>query len=198
MATVRKTPKATRSMDPVLALLALVGIAILVSGVVSDWRVRSARSLLLLAVALGVSFLGATVFRFPTVVSIGAAFLFLIPVVVKHPLIMPFARADAEMIRQVDRIQRALIHASDAYRLRKISMTEFSDKLQQTRRRLARLNPPDEEWRILVRTLNDEVATTIAVVDGDHHRTAAQVSNDRSKFRTAYTELLLTRRRFLS
>jgi hypothetical protein len=48
----------------------------------------------------------------------------------------------------------------------------------------------------LLRTLTDEVATTVAVVEGSQHRSAEQVSIDRSRFRAAYTSLVNSRRRF--
>lgn len=183
-------------MDPLRLIIAGTGIGLIVLLVWSDWRVRTGRTAALLTVLIGLVVATAVGDWIPSQVAwvFGPA---LLVVMILHPRwLAPLGGPDLTMIEQIEAIERALLRASEAYRKGSLRLSELHDKFGQIRRRLARLQPPDDEWRRVMGLLRADLDRTMAAVTGTEHRSADAVREDRRRFRSIYSEMLKSRLRF--
>ena len=122
-----------------LGLFALFGLWIL-----SDWRVRSARSVALLLAGLAVVAFVSLAFDSIALrllgISIGVAFM--TPVILIHPLVMPLAGPDAEMSEHIAVAQRKLVRAGQRFKRKQRSQSEYVADLEAIRRQLRRFEAP--------------------------------------------------------
>jgi hypothetical protein len=113
-------------MDWALVAAALVGVGFLGWIVISDWRVRSARAVLLVALSIAVLAIGILVLDLASPLAILAAFAVLTPVILRDRRLMPLDGQDAGMASAVDELHRGLIKTSDAYRANRILVNSFA------------------------------------------------------------------------
>lgn len=182
-------------MNPLLAL-ALFGSALCL-WVLSDRRVRSARSLGLVLVAVAIWFGVVLVvpdpWGFPAAVV--APTLVMYPFIVRHPLLAPLERQDAEMVNAVELVSRKTIRASRRY-AKERSIPEFVARLQDIRSSVRKFQPPDDEWRRVLRELDSELRGTIASVERRERLSPAEMTARRSALRTLYRDLVRRRTKF--
>lgn len=88
------------------------------------------------------------------------------------------------------------MNASDDFRRGAITAAEYRDKLEQQRRRLDKLKPPDDDWRSVLKRLRDDLSRTVAQVDGTSARSREEIHARRARFRASYTGLVRRRLNF--
>ncbi len=180
------------SLVAALGLLALWSVWVL-----SDWRVRSARSIALILLALSAVVVLPLVLPPPwsSLLSIGTAFVAVLPVIIRHSWVMPLSADDAAMVRAISGFERKAVAASELY-LRERSIDRFIQRLEEIRRAIRRVRPPDEAWRAVLRDLDDEIRGTLSGVQRRSGVPADAIRARRAAFRAHYTDVLRGRLKF--
>ncbi|MGH2381447.1 MAG: hypothetical protein ACRDG7_09535 [Candidatus Limnocylindria bacterium] len=144
-------------MDPLRLIVAVLGIALLVVLVWSDWRVRSARSFAILGLALAFMVVSAVTGWLPAPLAWAIPAGLVVPIMFHPRWLAPLEPSDLAMVERLMSIERALVRASEGYRKGQLKAPDLHEKFHQIRRRAARLEAPDEEWERVVGVMLAEI-----------------------------------------
>lgn len=162
----------------------------------NDWRVRSARSFALAVAAIAFIVIAATTEWLPLALAWAISGGLMVVIAVRPRWLAPLEPADLAMVEAIGAIERALVGASEAYRMGRLGTSELHDKFAYIRRQAADLRPPDDQWRHVLSLLLADLETTMSVVAGGARRPAEAVQQDRRRLRAIYSGLVDSRRRF--
>ena len=116
-----------------------------------------------------------------------------VPVILRHPLVMPLTSADAEMMRHVNAAETDLRQAGRRYE-GDPSRTAYASSLEAIRRRLRKVQAPDDEWAALLVRIDEEIAGAISQASGQGADTGFREKRD--AIRRQYQALITPRIRF--
>ena len=164
----------------------------------ADWRVRSARSVLLLSLSLAtVVAIGLTVgppLGLPLALLVGGAVA--VPVVLRLPVIMPLTPDDQDMVRFIGRTEARVVAAGERFRRGALTAAAYREQLDRVKRDVLHEPTPDHGWRRLLEILADDIDKAVRQVAGAEVRGRSDILAGRSAFRSEYARLVRERLRF--
>jgi len=176
-------------------LIGLLFFVLIGAWTLSDWRVRSMRSVGILLAGLAVVVASGLFFDWPfDLLGVGLGVLLCLPVILRHPSVAPFASDDAETIRRIRDIESDLVRAGQRLRRNPDSLKDYARNIESARRKLRRVVAPDEEWKALLSKLDAEISGTLSVATGQGRH--ADFREQRAAFRAQYRSLIQRRLNF--
>jgi hypothetical protein len=184
--------------------LLLVGLTLLVATwicILSDIRVRTLRSVLLLAAStvmtlmIWASFSGWAAF----VLGAASGAVLALPALLRHPLVLSL-KSDAEMVQRLGDIDRELVALGKQLRQRDISSAEYEKRLSRLYVTTRNLRGPDDEWAKVVRDIEAELSATLNMVRRKTGKGGEleEMNTRRAMVREHYRELVHRRARFFA
>ena len=173
-------------------------LAAAVAWILSDWHVRTMRSVALLtlasAVAIGIGYRMNTSWGGIFGALVGGVLV--LPVLLRHPLVTRLRPADATMVGQLGDLERRLVDASDDFQRGGAGVKEYQHLIAAACEHVRTIEPPDEEWADVLRAIGREIETSLSVARGEGGRSLAEeIPRRRAFVRHAYRDLIRRRSR---
>jgi hypothetical protein len=173
-------------------------LATAVAWILSDWHVRTVRSVALLALAcavgIGIGYLLNSSWGPIAGASVGG--LLALPVLLRHPLVTRLRAADAKVASELGDLERRLVRASRDLQRGQAGVQEYQQLIAAARERVRTIEPPDEEWADVLRMIGREIDTSLSVARGEGRSSLAEeIPRRRAFVRNAYRDLIRRRSR---
>lgn len=190
-------PSGSGKVNPAALLIGAIGLTATWAWILSDWRVRSARSIGLMLASLMITLVTGIVVPWPlgTVIGVVLGVAIAAPVIFRNPAVMPWAASDAAMIGHMSQFERRLVLAGKRLRRGDSSIPQYERALESVRSGISRVTTQDAEWRHVLQSTDREIRETL---DGIRrgNRPSERAQSSRASVRGQYWTLAKQRRNF--
>lgn len=186
-------------MNPAGLLIGAVGLVATWAWILSDWRVRSARSVGLLIASLAAMLIAGMALPWPlgTVIGVLLGVGIAAPVVLRNPAVMPWSNSDAAMINHMSGLERRLVLAGKQFRRGDLTIPQYEQVLESVRSAISSVatQGTDTEWRRVLQLTAREIRDTLEGIRRGKRR-SEDMHASRALVREQYWALARRRRSF--